>query len=69
MVRVIIVLLVEMGVVIPPVGINVYVLGPLVNVPVGIIFKGIVPFCVAITVCIIILIIFPQIALLLPSTM
>jgi tripartite ATP-independent transporter DctM subunit len=66
---VIIVLLVEMGVVTPPVGLNVYVLGPMVNVPLGVIFKGIVPFCVAISVCIIILIIFPQIALFLPSTM
>jgi TRAP-type C4-dicarboxylate transport system permease large subunit len=66
---VIIVLLVEMGVVTPPVGINVYVLGPMVDVPLGVIFKGIAPFCVAITVCIIILIIFPQIALFLPSTM
>jgi C4-dicarboxylate transporter DctM subunit len=66
---VIIVLLVEMGVVTPPVGINVYVLGPMVNVPLGVIFKGIVPFCVAIIVCIIMLIIFPQIALFLPSTM
>ena len=66
---VIIVLLVEMGVVTPPVGINVYVLGPMVNVPIGTVFRGIVPFCVAILVCIIILIIFPQIALFLPSTM
>jgi C4-dicarboxylate transporter DctM subunit len=66
---VIIVLLVEMGVVTPPVGINVYVLGPMVGVPISTIFKGIIPFCVAIIVCIIILIIFPQIALFLPSTM
>jgi C4-dicarboxylate transporter DctM subunit len=66
---VIIVLLVEMGVVTPPVGINVYVLGPMVNVPLGIIFKGIIPFCMAVVVCIIMLIIFPQIALFLPSTM
>jgi tripartite ATP-independent transporter DctM subunit len=66
---VIIVLMVELGVVTPPVGINVYVLGPMVGVPISTIFKGIIPFCVAIIVCVIILIIFPQIALFLPSTM
>jgi tripartite ATP-independent transporter DctM subunit len=67
---VIIVLVAEMGVITPPVGINVYVIkGVARDVPLETIFRGIFPFLVAIIVCTIILIIFPQIALFLPSFM
>lgn len=71
---VIIVLVTEMGVITPPVGINVYVVyGVAQNVVEDItlesIFKGIVPFLVAVVVGIIILMIFPQIVLFLPNLM
>jgi tripartite ATP-independent transporter DctM subunit len=67
---VIIVLVGEMGVITPPVGINVYIIkGVALDVPLETIFKGIFPFLVALIVCTIILIIFPQIALFLPSFM
>jgi C4-dicarboxylate transporter DctM subunit len=67
---VIIVLVSEMGVITPPVGINVYVIkGVAPDVPLETIFKGIFPFLGAIIVCIAILIFFPQIALFLPSFM
>lgn len=67
---VIIVLVAEMGVITPPVGINVYVIkGVARDVPLETIFRGIFPFLVAIIVCTIILILFPQIALFLPSFM
>lgn len=67
---VIIVLVAEMGVITPPVGINVYVIkGVAPDVPLETIFKGIFPFLGAIIVCIAILIAFPQIALFLPSFM
>lgn len=67
---VIIVLVAEMGVITPPVGINVYVIkGVAADVPLETIFKGIWPFLIAEIVCAIILIIFPQIALFLPSFM
>jgi C4-dicarboxylate transporter, DctM subunit len=67
---VIIVLVTEMGVITPPVGINVYVLkGVAKDVPLETIFKGIFPFLAAILVCTAILIAFPQIATFLPSFM
>ena len=67
---VIIVLVAEMGVITPPVGINVYVIkGVAPDVPLETIFKGIFPFLAAIIVCVIILLFFPQIALFLPGFM
>jgi C4-dicarboxylate transporter, DctM subunit len=52
------------------VGINVYVIkGVALDVPLETIFKGIFPFLVALIVCTILLIAFPQIALFLPSFM
>lgn len=65
---VIIVLVVGMGVITPPVGMNVYVIkGVVPDVPLETIFRGIWPFLAAIIICIIILIIFPQIATFLPN--
>ena len=67
---VIIVLVAEMGVITPPVGINVYVIkGVAPEVPLETIFRGIFPFLIALVVCTAILIAFPQIALFLPSFM
>ncbi|MGE5398052.1 MAG: TRAP transporter large permease [Chitinophagales bacterium] len=65
---VIIVLAVAMGVITPPVGMNVYIIkGIAPDVPLETIFKGIWPFLLAIIICLIILIIFPQIATVLPN--
>ena len=67
---VIMVIVLEMGLISPPVGINVFVVKGLVpDVPIGEIFKGIMPFWLAMGVCIILLILFPQIALYIPNTM
>ena len=67
---VIIVLVAEMGVITPPVGINVYVIkGVAPDVPLETIFKGIFPFLCALVACVAFLIAFPQIALFLPSFM
>ncbi len=58
----------EMGMITPPVGINVYVIkGISEDVPIGTIFRGVTPFIIAIVVCLIILTIFPQIATFLPG--
>ena len=69
---IIIVLVTEMGVITPPVGINVYVVyGVAQNAVPGItlesIFRGIFPFLLAVFAGIIILMIFPQIVLFLPD--
>ena len=63
-----IVLITEMGVITPPVGVNVYVIkGIAEDVPLETIFKGILPFLAALVVMIAILILFPQIATFLPN--
>ncbi len=71
---IIIVMVTEMGVITPPVGINVYVVfGVARSLPGGMslesIFKGILPFMLAVLAGIIILAIFPQIILVLPNLM
>jgi TRAP-type C4-dicarboxylate transport system permease large subunit len=66
---VIIVLVVEMGVLTPPVGINVYVVGGISNVPLEKIFRGVLPLLCALLICAVLLLIFPQIALFLPNLM
>ena len=65
---VIIVLVAEMGVITPPVGVNVFVIkGIAPDVPLEIIFKGIFPFLAALIIVTIIIVFFPQIATFLPS--
>jgi len=65
---VIIVLVAEMGVITPPVGVNVFVIkGIAPDIPLENIFKGIAPFLVALIAVTVILIAFPQIATFLPS--
>ena len=65
---VIIVLVAEMGVITPPVGVNVFVIkGIAPDVPLETIFKGIFPFLAALVIVTIILVVFPQIATFLPS--
>lgn len=65
---IIIVLIVEMGTITPPVGINVYVIkGVARDIPLETIFKGIFPFLAALVAEVIILMLFPQIATFLPS--
>jgi tripartite ATP-independent transporter DctM subunit len=65
---VIIVMVVAMGVITPPVGMNVYIIKGIVpDVPLEVIFKGIWPFLIAVLICIAILMVFPQIATYLPS--
>jgi C4-dicarboxylate transporter DctM subunit len=67
---VIIVLVTEMGVITPPVGVNVYVIkGIAEDVPIETIFKGIFPFLAALVVEVAILLAFPIVATFLPSFM
>jgi C4-dicarboxylate transporter DctM subunit len=65
---VVIVLVTELGVITPPVGINVYVVSGIAkDVPLEVIFKGTLPFVLALSTYLVIMLIFPQIALYLPS--
>ncbi len=67
---VVIVLVAEMGVITPPVGINVYVVaGVARDVPLHLIFKGTAHLLAALVVTVLLLMAFPQIALYLPGLM
>jgi tripartite ATP-independent transporter DctM subunit len=67
---VLVVLTLEMGLISPPVGINVFIVNSVArNVPLGQIFVGVIPFWIAMLVTLIVLVLFPQIVLLLPDTM
>lgn len=67
---IIITLTMEMSLITPPVGVNVFVLsGVAKDIPMSTMFKGILPFWVAMFVCIIVLLLFPEIVLFLPNSM
>ena len=67
---VLVVLTLEMGLISPPVGINVFIVKSVApNVSLTDIFRGVAPFWLAMLVTLIILIAFPQLSLFLPNTM
>ena len=67
---IVVVIVLEMGLISPPVGVNVFVVKSVAqDVPMGKIFRGIWPFWIAMGICLIILVAFPQIATFLPDTM
>lgn len=64
------VIVIEMGMITPPVGLNVFVIRAVAgDVPMATIFKGVMPFLAAMILCLILIIAFPQIALLIPNSM
>lgn len=66
---VVVVILIEIGLVTPPVGLDVFVLSGVSQVPAGTIFRGVWPYVLAALLLIVILMIFPQVALFLPNLM
>jgi len=67
---VVMIVMLNMGMVTPPVGMNVYVTaGVAKDVPLMTIFHGVIPFLIAMIVCAILLVAFPQIVTFLPSLM
>jgi len=67
---VLMVIVLEVGLINPPVGLNVFVLKAAAPaVPMKVIFRGILPFLLAAVLAIVLLTIFPQIALFIPSMM
>jgi C4-dicarboxylate transporter DctM subunit len=67
---VVIVLVVEMGMISPPVGMTMFVVkGIAPDIPIETIFKGVLPFVIAVAVLMVLLVAFPQMALFLPRLM
>ena len=65
---VIVILLSEIGIVTPPVGMNVFVVAKVANIPVRDLFSGVIPYILMLLGLIAVLIAFPEIILWLPST-
>jgi len=63
----IIMITVMIGVVVPPVAINVFVVKNITKVPFGVIYRGVLPFLLSLVVCAILLFIFPGICTWLPD--
>lgn len=59
----------EMGLITPPVGLNVYVIKGISGVPIGTIFRGVIPHLIADLLQVIVLVIVPQFTLFLPGLM
>ena len=59
----------EMGLITPPVGLNVFIIKGISGVPIGTIFRGVLPHLIADALQVDFLIIFPQITLFLPNMM
>lgn len=55
------------GIILPPMAVNVFVVSGITKVPIGTIYKGIYPFIVGMAICLTILVLFPQISLWLPN--
>lgn len=64
---IIIAITVMIGVVIPPVAMNVFVVKNITKTPFSIIYKGVYPFLISLVLCAALLFVFPQLALLLPT--
>ena len=66
---IIVVMVVELGLITPPIGMNVFIIkGMAPEVPLGNIYKGVLPFVLAQIILIAIIVAFPDIATWLPST-
>ena len=66
---ILVVRLTEMGLITPPVGLNVYIIKGISNVPMSTIFRGIFPFLIADACEVALLMAVPQLSLFLPSLM
>jgi C4-dicarboxylate transporter DctM subunit len=59
----------EIGMITPPVGLNVYVLCGMTDIPLGTVFRGVLPFVVADILHVALLVAFPAISLFIPNMM
>jgi C4-dicarboxylate transporter, DctM subunit len=67
---IIMLIVVEVGMIHPPLGLNVFVLKAITpDVPIWTIYKGVMPFCAADLIKLVLMVLFPALTLWLPSTM
>jgi tripartite ATP-independent transporter DctM subunit len=56
------------GIILPPVAINAFVVSGVTKEPVGTIYKGVYPYLIGMVICLLILLLFPEISLWAPNT-
>ena len=66
---VIMVRMMEIGLITPPIGLNVFVLSGATDIPIGTIFRGVIPFVIADFAHVALLITVPSLSLFIPETM
>lgn len=66
---IVLVVLIELGALTPPVGLNLFVLKGVTNKPLSVVIKGSLPYCVLLLIMVVILTAFPNLALWLPQHM
>ena len=57
------------GIIIPPMAVNVFVVSGVTKVPIGTIYKGCYPFIAGMSACLLLFLFFPQVSLWLPGLM
>lgn len=55
------------GIILPPMAVNVFIVSGIAKVPIATVYKGIYPYLVGMSICLLIVLFFPQISLWLPS--
>lgn len=69
-VGVLIVLEIELGLISPPVGLNLFVIKDSAkDIPLEVVYKGVIPFCIVDVVLLVVFVAFPQISLFIPNLM
>ena len=67
---IVVIIVVELGLITPPIGMNVFVVNSIVSdISVWTIFRGVWPFIIAMILCLAMIIVFPSIATFLPGYM
>ena len=66
---ILVVLVIELGLITPPIGINCFVVSAMVEtVPLSAVFRGVLPFAIAMLMVLVLVIAVPEFAVYLPST-
>ncbi len=66
---VVMVIILEMALISPPVGMNVFVIKSVTDIPIKDIYRGILPFWIAMILCLAVIVMLPQLSLYLPESM
>ena len=53
--------------ILPPMAVNVFIVSGIAKVPIGTVYKGVYPYLVGMSICLLILLVFPGISLWLPN--